>query len=185
MKTSNDLRELLTRIDHKGYPAYKDTRGSYQFEGYVLSIDHVQGDPFAAPSKVSIHVPGKTAGFPSDLYEEKHKRIALQDYLLRKLWEKFGKDIKNIVDDAVNSQDFNQLNKAITNTVNEAVSTLQKSLKTAGDKFMIAIPNPALNVYPHIVNTNPPAFREVFFLKSSGFVSPPCSLKKSCPYCFF
>lgn len=84
MKTSNDLRELLTRIDHKGYPAYKDTRGSYQFEGYVLSIDHVQGDPFAAPSKVSIHVPGKTAGFPSDLYEEKHKRIALQDYLLRK-----------------------------------------------------------------------------------------------------
>lgn len=84
MKTSNDLGELLTRIDHKGYPAYKDTRGSYQFEGYVLSIDHVQGDPFAAPSKVSIHVPEKTAGFPSDLYEEKHKRIALQDYLLRK-----------------------------------------------------------------------------------------------------
>lgn len=84
MKTSNDLRELLTRIDHKGYPAYKDTRGSYQFEGYVLSIDHVQGDPFAAPSKVSIHVPEKTAGFPSDLYEEKHKQIALQDYLLRK-----------------------------------------------------------------------------------------------------
>lgn len=84
MKTSNDLRELLTRIDNKGYPAYKDTRGSYQFEGYVLSIDHVQGDPFAAPSKVSIHVPEKTAGFPSDLYEEKHKQIALQDYLLRK-----------------------------------------------------------------------------------------------------
>lgn len=84
MKTSNDLRELLTRIDSKGYPAYKDTRGSYQFEGYVLSIDHVQGDPFAAPSKVSIHVPEKTAGFPSDLYEEKHKQIALQDYLLRK-----------------------------------------------------------------------------------------------------
>lgn len=84
MKTSNDLKELLTRIDHKGYPAYKDTRGSYQFEGYVLSIDHVQGDPFAAPSKVSIHIPGKTAGFPSDLFQEKHKRIALQDYLLRK-----------------------------------------------------------------------------------------------------
>ena len=49
MKTSADLRELLNRIDHKGYPAYKDTRGSWQFEGYVLSIDHVQGDPFAAP----------------------------------------------------------------------------------------------------------------------------------------
>lgn len=48
-------------------------------------------------------------------------------------WEKFGKDIKDLVDDAINSQDFNQLNKAITNSVNEAVNTLQKGLKTAGD----------------------------------------------------
>lgn len=83
MKTSADLRELLNRIDHRGYPAYKDTRGSWQFEGYVLSIDHVQGDPFAAPSKVSVHVPGKLANFPAELYDQKHKRIALQDYLIR------------------------------------------------------------------------------------------------------
>ena len=84
MKTHNDLPELLNRIDHRGYPAYKDTRGSYQFDKYVLSIDHVQGDPFAAPSKVSVHVSGKAAGFPTDLFQEKHKRIALQDFLLRK-----------------------------------------------------------------------------------------------------
>ena len=32
------------RIDHRGYPAYKDTKGKYQFDQYVLSIDHVQGD---------------------------------------------------------------------------------------------------------------------------------------------
>lgn len=83
MKTSTDLKELLNRIDHKGYPAYKDTRGAYQFEGYVLSIDHVQGDPFASPSKVSIRVPGKMAGFPDELYGLKHKRIALQDFLIR------------------------------------------------------------------------------------------------------
>lgn len=83
MKTSTELRELLNRIDHRGYPAYKDTRGAWQFDGYVLSIDHVQGDPFAAPSKVSVHVPGKLAGFPAELYDEKHKRIALQDYLIR------------------------------------------------------------------------------------------------------
>lgn len=47
-------------------------------------------------------------------------------------WEKFGKDICNIVEDAVNSQDFGQLNKMITNTVNEAVNSVQKGLKTAG-----------------------------------------------------
>lgn len=51
MQTSTDLRNLLARIDRKGYPAYKDTRGAYQFPAYVLSIDHVQGDPFAADRK--------------------------------------------------------------------------------------------------------------------------------------
>ena len=85
MKTYHDLRELLNRIDHRGYPAYKDTAGSYQFETYVLSIDHVQGDPFASPSKVSLLVPGKIAGFGKECYETKERRIAFQDYLLRRM----------------------------------------------------------------------------------------------------
>lgn len=83
MQTSAELKNLLQRIDHKGYPAYKDTRGTYEFPGYMLSIDHVQGDPFAAPSKVSIHVRGKQAGFPEHLYQKDCRRIAVQDYLLR------------------------------------------------------------------------------------------------------
>ena len=83
MQTSADLKNLLARIDRRGYPAYKDARGAYQFPGYVLSIDHVQGDPFAAPSKLSIHVSGKTAGFPRALYETRCRRLALQDELTR------------------------------------------------------------------------------------------------------
>lgn len=85
MKTAAELQTLLRQIDHKSYPAYKDTRGKYQFQQYVLSIDHVQGDPFAAPSKVSILISGKTAGFDRGCYEEKHRRIAFQDYLLRRV----------------------------------------------------------------------------------------------------
>ncbi len=81
----SDLRECLKRIDHKGYPAYKDTKGKYQFADYILSIDHVQGDPFAAPSKVSVLVDGKRAGFETALYDEKYKRVALQDHLLRRM----------------------------------------------------------------------------------------------------
>ena len=67
MKLSADLRMLLKQIDHKSYPAYKDTKGSYQFDRYVLSIDHVQGDPFAAPSKVRIMVGGRQAGFRKNI----------------------------------------------------------------------------------------------------------------------
>lgn len=85
MKTATDLRECLRRIDHRGYPAYKDTKGKYQFTDYVLSIDHVQGDPFAAPSKVSVEIDGKKAGFDETLYDSFCKRIALQDHLLRRM----------------------------------------------------------------------------------------------------
>ena len=63
MRTSADLKNLLAQIDRRSYPAYKDTRGAYQFPGYILSIDHVQGDPFAAPSKLSVQVRGRDAGF--------------------------------------------------------------------------------------------------------------------------
>ena len=90
MKSAAELQTLLRQIDHKSYPAYKDTRGQYQFQQYVLSIDHVQGDPFAAPSKVSLIVPGRVAGFDKGCYGEKHRRIAFQDYLLRRVAEATG-----------------------------------------------------------------------------------------------
>ncbi len=83
MKTAAQLRKLLQEIDHRGYPAYKDTKGSYQFEGFVLHIDHVQGDPFAAPSKLSLSVGGGRAGFPAEYRKEAYTRIALEDYLTR------------------------------------------------------------------------------------------------------
>lgn len=83
MNTDRQLRAELERIHRRSYPAYKDLKGSYQFPGYILHIDHVQGDPFAAPSKVSVEVPQKTAGFPAGLFDKSYKRIALQDYLIR------------------------------------------------------------------------------------------------------
>ena len=85
INTSQDLKDLLFRINRKSYPAYKDTKGSYRFPGYVLSIDHVQGDPFAAPSKLSLHIKGTQAGFPEALYATREMRIALQDQLIRGL----------------------------------------------------------------------------------------------------
>ena len=83
MKQSADLKRLLTSIDHKSYPAYKDVRGAYDFNTYILSIDHVQGDPFASPSKVSIQVRHAKAGFPAELFDTPWKKTALEDYLLR------------------------------------------------------------------------------------------------------
>ena len=84
MKSAAELEKMLDHIHRKSYPAYKDLRGEYQFSGYVLGIDHVQGDPFAAPSHLSIYVGRAQAGFAVQMYEETHRRIALSDFLLRK-----------------------------------------------------------------------------------------------------
>lgn len=89
MKSMMDLKKALLSIDRRGYPAYKDTKGCYRFEGYILGIDHVQADPFAPPSRLHIRLTGEEAGFPAALYQERHKRVALQDYLTRL----FGKEI--------------------------------------------------------------------------------------------
>lgn len=83
MNNSSELKDLLNKIDRRGYPAYKDTRGAYRFPDYILSIDHVQSDPFAPPSRLSITVSGEKAGFPKEYYDEKYKKTALEDYLIR------------------------------------------------------------------------------------------------------
>ena len=81
------LSKLLLSIDGKGYKAYKDIQDSYQFEGFSVSIDHVQGDPFAAPSRVSIRMPMSEAQFPPQLWQPREgnstRKIAAEDYLGR------------------------------------------------------------------------------------------------------
>lgn len=84
MKKAEELRRELHNINRKSYPVYKGLKGAYQFPEYQLFIEHVQGDPFAAPSALRIFVPHRTADFPESYYQEKHTRIALQDELLRR-----------------------------------------------------------------------------------------------------
>lgn len=84
MFTSQQLRQQLSSIHRKSYPAYKTLKGIYDFKHFLLSIDHVQGDPFASPSHLSIQVPAKIAAFPAFYFSAKNIRIAVQDYILRK-----------------------------------------------------------------------------------------------------
>lgn len=78
-----DLKNKLESIHRKSYPAYKSLRGSYTFGDFVLSIDHVQGDPFAALSSLHVELPLKKAGFPEKYLEKRHTKTALEDLILR------------------------------------------------------------------------------------------------------
>ncbi|OOM75965.1 putative ATPase of the ABC class [Clostridium puniceum] len=86
MKNSQILKKDLDRIDGRSYRLYKELEGQYDFENYILSIDHVQGDPFAAPSRIRLIVKQHTAKFPKELFDNKNKNIAVADYLTREFY---------------------------------------------------------------------------------------------------
>lgn len=77
------LEARLKKLDRQGYKRYKELRGLYQFPDFALSVDHVQGDPFAAPSRICAIVPlGKK--IPSDTLNTPVKRMAVEDFLGRR-----------------------------------------------------------------------------------------------------
>lgn len=83
VREAADLQRILQRIDGRGYGAYKDCEGAHAFEGFTLWIDHVQADPFAAPSRVRVRLPASAAGFPRGCFETKDRTVALRDFLAR------------------------------------------------------------------------------------------------------
>lgn len=88
------LRALLKEIDGLGYKAYKRLAGSYQFEGCRLSIDHVQGDPFAQPSRISIHVSLAQADIPAEFWSGRIRKTAAEDFLARAVAQAIRANVK-------------------------------------------------------------------------------------------
>lgn len=83
MKTSSDLKKQLLSLNNKSYSLYKTLSGIYLFNDYALSIDHVQGDPFASPSSIRIIINQNIAKFPNKLFNKKYKKVALEDHITR------------------------------------------------------------------------------------------------------
>ena len=103
MKRKEELRRELNKIDHKSYGMYKNLKGSYLYDDYILHIDHVQGDPFASPSRIRIEIKQQIHRFPEIYYSQKanpnlekgnvyQRKITLEDQVLRK----FRKELKRV-----------------------------------------------------------------------------------------
>jgi predicted ABC-class ATPase len=90
MPGGDDLRRTLSRIDGRGYKAYREIRGAFDFGPVALHVDHVQGDPFAAPSKLRIRVAQAEAQLPTSLFRTPVRRAAFADYLARRVDRAIG-----------------------------------------------------------------------------------------------
>lgn len=91
MKNLNELRKMLYDIDGRGYKAYKSLEGIYDFNNYKLAIDHVQGDPFASPSRVRVIMSQKYSQIPNNLFDNYNKKVAVQDFLVRVFYKNINK----------------------------------------------------------------------------------------------
>ena len=56
MRSAAELAQRIEAIDGRGYKAYRDLEGAWAFQEFVLFVDRVQSDPFAAPSKMRVRV---------------------------------------------------------------------------------------------------------------------------------
>jgi len=76
------LSQALMLRDGRSYTAYRDLCGCYDMDRFKLHIDHVQADPFAAPSRLRVCVPARRAGYPQHTYSSQGRAIALCTYLI-------------------------------------------------------------------------------------------------------
>lgn len=85
MSTLHHLSQQLKRIDGRQYGAYKAFQGDWQGDDIDICIDHVQGDPFAAPSVVRVRVHNTHSNTDQHIsdFTEGPTRTATCDLLLR------------------------------------------------------------------------------------------------------
>ncbi|MGP6173582.1 ABC-ATPase domain-containing protein [Corynebacterium sp. A21] len=83
------LAETLDSIDGRGYSGYQRIRGRHRLRGCELSVDHIQADPYAPPSKIRLFL---DHDLPADLMDTAPKRVAVGDFLARAVARELGRD---------------------------------------------------------------------------------------------
>ena len=80
------LYQKIRALNGKNYGLYKSLADKpWDFGDFVLEFIHVQGDPFAPPSRVVIRAGLSTLGYASEWGSSYERRLALSDFLLRRL----------------------------------------------------------------------------------------------------
>lgn len=88
MAASGELEALLRRIDGRGYKAYKEIGGAWRFPDFLLHVDHVQGDPYAAPTRVRAVLDPEVTRLPAFAHEGIPRRLGTAAFLARAFSER-------------------------------------------------------------------------------------------------
>ena len=94
--TAADLDSVLRRLEGRGYKALKEITGAWDFGDFTLSIDHVQGDPFAEPSRMRVRIESGVARLEPSAYATEPRRWGTAGYLARRFADRALKASKPI-----------------------------------------------------------------------------------------
>jgi predicted ABC-class ATPase len=94
MRTIDQLRRTLRLMDGRGYKTYQDIGGDWDFPRFRLSVDHVQSDPFATPTRVRAFVPADVAGIPLAARQTSSRTQGLQSLLARRFAQVAARESK-------------------------------------------------------------------------------------------
>jgi predicted ABC-class ATPase len=79
------LKQILLEIDGKGYKAYKKLQSTtWSFSPFQIKFEHVQGDSFAFPSRLSITLSIEDSQILDEFCNTAVRQLALEDFLLRR-----------------------------------------------------------------------------------------------------
>ncbi|MEO0870194.1 MAG: ABC-ATPase domain-containing protein, partial [Cyanobacteria bacterium J06642_11] len=85
MTLASVLERQLQQLDGQSYSAYKRLKGRYQFSTFTLTLAHVQGDPFAAPSRVSLWLSQEQHQWPQHYWQTPLRQVVLGDFVHRQI----------------------------------------------------------------------------------------------------
>ena len=77
------LEQSLEQLDGSSYSAYKRLKGQYHFSTFDLTLTHIQGDPFASPSRATIWISHHHSQWPQPYWCNQTRCIVLADFLHR------------------------------------------------------------------------------------------------------
>lgn len=83
-----ELERRIAALDNKPAAAYRDLKGTYAYDDFLLIVEYVPDDPRISPARLRARMKLDTARFPRDVFQPRSREIAARDFIARTFAEK-------------------------------------------------------------------------------------------------
>lgn len=135
--TMKKLKDSLKKLDGKSYRALKSIQGTYEGETFTLFLDYVQGDPFAAPSRLRIFFPTNQLDIDRTHYNTEARLVALKHFFANECVKHIFKTKNSVHGTGKSGMVF------IDNPGQQVIDRTAVKINDAGIEFRLSVGLPA------------------------------------------